>query len=361
MYSLIELAGKGIPSLLDNIVDLKRWETKREGIVNTWLETLGGIPPLTETMMEVVALVDQIDHYLVKVRYSTVFDDRIPANLLIPKSGRTPILKTKEEAKRFLFSDSFPQTSSFPAVLALHPTVEMGKDAICLESGTENRQYGLELVKKGYVVLAPDSITAGERVSHGEQPFHTASFYKKHPEWSAVGKMIADHRQGISLLESFSFVDRSRIGVIGHSLGGYNAFFLAGVDTRIKAVVCSCGFSTLTKDPERHRWGRREWFTHIPLLSDYIKRGVIPFEFHEILALTAPTPLFIWMGQNDQIFPHWQPAAQGLVEVHSLYDWLNEREKYTSFIGHSGHDFPPEIRGLAYSFLDHWLYAGTEK
>ena len=94
------------------------------------------------------------------------------------------------------------------------------------------------------------------------------------------------------------------------------------------------------QDPEQHRWGKREWFSHIPKISDYINEGIVPFEFTEIAALVAPTPLFMWMGQNDHIFPHWEPAAKGLVELNSLYEWMEKGERFTSLIGNSGHDFP---------------------
>lgn len=358
MYSLSSLAAKGIPPLLEKVGSRDDWDRKRESILRTWLDCIGGLPQLVDARMTFDSWTAKMDHYLIRIRYSSVYDDWVPANLLVPKLGGVH-LTNDEELQELLYSGRGISGKSLPAVLALHPTSEAGKDDISLSTGRENRQYGLELVKRGYVVLAPDAITAGERILADDKPFHTASFYQKHPEWSAVGKMIIDHKQGISLLETFKLVNPARIGVIGHSLGGYNAYFLAGIDKRIKAVVCSCGFSPLADDPETHRWGKREWFSHIPRLSDYINEGKTPFEFNEIAALAFPTPVFFWMGQNDRIFPHWKPAAEGLADLHSLYEWFGEDEKYTSLIGKAGHDFPPEIRMLAYSFLDRWLSAET--
>lgn len=354
MYSLKSLASDGLPPLLENIQSHEEWNLKKETILQSWLDCIGGLPPLVEPTMEIVSWRNHDDHLLIRIRYLTVFDDVVPANLLIPKRENYHFEK-EAEVTEFLYG--IAEGNQYPAVLALHPTSEAGKDEICLPTGRENRQYGLELVKRGFVVLAPDTITAGERIAHDGKPFHTASFYERHPDWSAVAKMIMDHRQGISLLESLGLVDAERIGAIGHSLGGYNAYFLAGVDSRLKAAVCSCGFSPFAADPELHRWGRREWFSHIPKLSDYIDEGKVPFEFHEIAALAAPVPVFYWMGQNDAIFPHWKPAAEGLAELGSLYRWLGEEAKFSSFIGNGGHDFPPDIREMAYAFLEHWLSA----
>ncbi|OCA83223.1 dipeptidyl aminopeptidase [Bacillus sp. FJAT-27225] len=357
LYSLTEMASSGIPPLLRNISSPEEWNRKRESILKGWLDCIGGIPPLVQPELQIISWSGFESHLLIKIRYSTVYEDWVPANLLVPMQGKKVECKTPEDVRRLLDSGGGEGRTRYPAVLALHPTSEGGKDDISLPTGRENRMYGLELVKRGYIVLAPDIITAGERILPTRKPFHTAAFYKQHPGWSAVAKMISDHRQGVSLLETIKLADSGKIGAIGHSLGGYNAYFLAGLDSRIKAVACSCGFSTFAGDPETHRWGKREWFSHIPKLSDYIQAGKVPFEFHEIAALAAPTPMFFWMGQSDRIFPHWQPAAEGLAELNALYEWLGAGGNWASLIGNSGHDFPPEIRELTYSFLDRWLYA----
>ncbi|MFJ5768975.1 dienelactone hydrolase family protein [Psychrobacillus sp. NPDC093180] len=352
MYSLKALLQDGAPPLLHNVNDRDDWKIKKANLLKVWMECIGGIPSLVKTSFKINSWEIHTDYYLIKICYSTVYEDTVPANLLVPKFLDEADLVTENDVLHLLYS---PSCKRFPSVIALHPTSDNGKEDISTVMGRENRRYGLELVKRGYVVLAPDTITAGERILPNEKAFQTTSFYKSYPKWSAVAKMLVDHQQGISLLEELSIVDGSRIGAIGHSLGGYNSFFLAGIDKRVKAVVCSCGLSLFTQDPEKHRWGSREWFSHIPKISDYIDEGVVPFEFTEIAALVAPTPFFLWMGQNDHIFPHWKPAATGLFELNSLYEWMGEGERFRSLIGNSGHDFPVEIRQLAYSFLDKWL------
>ena len=352
MYTIKDIEKNGAPPLLQNVNHIDEWHEKRSNIHRNWLNCISGLPPLVKPEMKINSWENYTDYYLIHICYATVYEDWVTANLLVPKVQQVEDLTSKSDVLQLLNSTS---RKKFRAVIALHPTSDNGKKDICTTAGRKNRQYGLELVKRGYVVLAPDTITAGERVSPNEKPFQTASFYKNNPEWSAVAKMIIDHQQGISLLEELCIVDSSKIGVIGHSLGGYNSFFLAGVDRRVKAVVCSCGFSTFAQDPEVHRWGKREWFSHVPKISEYINEGIVPFEFTEIAALVAPTPLFMWMGQNDPIFPHWEPAAKGVAELNTLYEWMGKGESFTSLIGNSGHDFPPDIRQLAYTFLDNWL------
>ena len=223
--------------------------------------------------------------------YESPDGDSIPAYLLIP-SGK-------------------PAVGGFPAALALHPTTENGKDDVCLTSGRANRRYGLELVRRGFAVLAGLHHVRRPNLSR-EAPFQTAPFYQRHPDWTAVGKMLSDHMAGVDVLSSLPQVNPHRIGVIGHSLGGYNGWFLAGIDRRIKAVVSSCGFTMFRGDPEPNRWGLREWFSHIPSITDSLSSGSLPFEWHEIAALAAPVPMLMWCGTQDPIFPNWREIATGL-------------------------------------------------
>jgi predicted dienelactone hydrolase len=61
---------------------------------------------------------------------------------------------------------------------------------------------------------------------------------------SATMKGIWNHMRALDVLTMLPEVDSERFAVIGHSLGGHNALFLAAFDTRIKAVVSSCGFNS---------------------------------------------------------------------------------------------------------------------
>ena len=338
-YLLRELNERGIPKLLAGIKNVEQWKDKKETIKNKWKEYIGEIPHTVPVKYEIVSEVKEIDHIRQHIVYDTVYNDKVTAYLLIPDFA----------------TEKFNKGRRLPAVLALHPTNKTGKEDVATSKGRTNRTYGLELVSRGYIVLAPDTLAAGERVYSGYQSFHNEPFYEEYPEWSAVAKNIVDHMQGVDVLQSLDFVDSEAIGAIGHSFGGYNAYVLATVDDRVKALVCSCGFCTFTGDFRPHQWGWRNWYTHLPKITDLISNGEIPFEFHEIAALVAPTPFFNWSGQNDVIFPHWKSIGEALQDLYQLYDWLGVSDRFFSLIGASGHDFPPDIRKLGYNFLDTWL------
>lgn len=339
-YVLSQLNREGIPPLLDGIGSAEEWTRKLEGIRRDWLDYIGELPERPPANPRILSRSEQSGHTRLHISYDSAYGDTITAYLLLPDASLFPR----------------PAGAGYPAVMALHPTVETGKDDIATALGRPNRRYALELVQRGYVVLAPDSITAGERIYPDHPAFHSGPFYERHPEWSTVAKNALDHMQGIDVLCSLDEVDPEAIGAIGHSFGGYNSYFLAGLDDRIKAIVSSCGFSPFTGDPSPDHWGYRSYpYTHIPKVSADLLEDRVPFEFHEIAALCAPTPFFNYAGEQDHIFPHWRPIGEGFLELAKLYRLLGMEERFRSYIGTGGHDFPEEIRGLAYSFLDRWL------
>lgn len=261
----------------------------------------------------------------------------IPAHLLVPDSAAS--------------SAGAPA----PAVIACHPTHPDGKHAITTAAGEGRRPYGLELARRGYVVIAPDCLSAGERVYDGHKAYRTAPFYREYPESTIVARNISDHQSALNTLCELPFVDADRIGAIGHSLGGYNAYFLAGLDDRVQAVVSSCGFSPFRHDPRPERWGQRDWYTHLPAITDERARGQVPFDFGQIAALVAPRPFFNYFGQTDAIFPHWQAIGEALQSVRQLYDSIGHERRFEMLMGGGPHDFPTQVRDLSYRFLDYWL------
>lgn len=122
-----------------------------------------------------------------------------------------------------------------PAILALHGTGAEGKKIIDGAAGIKNRAYAKELAERGgYVVIAPDYPSMGELGNYD---------FAKDRYNSGTMKGIYNHISCIDLLQSLPYVDKKRIGVIGHSLGGHNALFVAAFDPRIKVVVSSCGWT----------------------------------------------------------------------------------------------------------------------
>ena len=137
-----------------------------------------------------------------------------------------------------------------------------------------------------------------------------------------------------------------------HRIGGYSAVFLAGLDPRVTVTVSSCGSSMWAGDPTPGRWYRGQPFIHLPRLGADHDAGVAAFEWHEITALVAPRPLFVFATTNDHCFPHHEPIAAGLNEVGRLYTALGHQERFSFLLGNGPHAFPRHVREAAYAFLE---------
>lgn len=311
------------------------WETRRRDILARTLDVMGeppaANPPLDARIESRTAVAG---YERLKVSYTSVEGERIPAWLLMP-----------------------PGAGPFPAVLALHETDVAGKDSVVGLAGRPYTQYGAELAARGFVVLAPDSITAGERVLPGAGPYVTAPFDRAHPRWSAMGKMLADHRRGIDYLLSLPGVDPKRIAAIGHSLGGYNTYFLAAFDQRVRAGVVSCGFTPLGQGTRPFAWARESWFVHFSRLAPYLRAGIAPFDFHEVMALAAPRPLFNYSAAKDSIFPDADAIRAAGAQVGSVYRVLGADARFVFRMGDGPHDFPEAVRREAYEWLTRELNA----
>lgn len=287
------------------------------------------VPPLEPEVHEEV----RCDGYIRKlVSYAVEQDERVRAYLLIPDGV------------------SFPA----PTMLCLHPTIAEGKMEPVGLAGSPDKAYAHHLAQRGYLTLAPDHLAAGERVSPGLEPYDTSAFYRKHPGWSAVGKGIWDAARALDFLLTLGEVDRKRIGVIGHSLGGHSSIFAAAFDGRIRACVSNCGLTTFADNPRRTEWCRDRWYVYLPALRPLFLAGLSgPFDMHEMVSLLAPRAFLNISSLTDSSTPLSARALQELaVRVRGLYDLLSAADRFAVFFHDFGHAFPAESRALAYAWLD---------
>lgn len=309
------------------------WEAQRKQIAVTIQQILGSPTDLKPPAIEAQELgSEDLGSYTrrhIKIRCEA--DDWIPAYLLVPKklsSGRSP------------------------AMICLHQTVPQGKEEPCGIKGDPELAFALELVKRGYVCLAPDVIGFGERIAPGKQPYdNSLAFYRKHPNWSFFGKMIWDVGRMIDYLETLPFVDAKRIGSIGHSHGAYGTLFATAFEPRISAAVASCGFTTFRSDPNPERWSHLTAL--LPQLGSYLPDVAgIPFDWQHVLALTAPRSLYIWYTTGDSIFPKTDNLESLLQDVRGVYQLCAKSNGLAWASSDGPHKFPAAQREAAYRWLD---------
>lgn len=298
LVPLAPLLGDADPA---NRVRLREgWEAKRQQVASSIQGILGAPTDLKAPPLEVQELASEdMDGYTRRrIRIRCESDDWIPAYLLVPKQ--------------------LP-AASVPAMICLHQTVAQGKEEPCGIKGDPELAFAVELVKRGFVCLAPDVIGFGERIAPGKQPYdHSLAFYRRHPGWSFFGKMIWDVGRMIDYLETLPFVDARRIGSIGHSHGAYGTLFATAFEPRIAAAVASCGFTTFRSDPNPERWSHLTAL--LPQLGFYLPDvASIPFDWQHVLALAAPRKLYVWYTTKDSIFPRTENLDGLLKDVQGIY------------------------------------------
>jgi hypothetical protein len=305
----------------------RQWLQRRAEIVRGMQRVMGPLPGAEKRCaleMRVQEEMDAGSHVRRLITYSSEPGSRVLAYLLVPKEA----LKRGSKPAR--------------AALCLHPTDDRVGHRVVVEAGFRaNRQYAAELAERGWVSLAPAYPLLAQY-----QPDLQALGYQ-----SGTMKAVWDNIRGLDLLEGLPYVRKAGFAAIGHSLGGHNSLYTAVFDARIQAVVSSCGFDSYL---DYMGGDIRGWTStrYMPKLLEYRDRlDEIPFDFHEILGAIAPRGCFVSAPLRDDNF-RWQSVervCRAARQVYRLY------EKESNLVVHhpdAGHDFPDEIRALAYEAME---------
>jgi hypothetical protein len=313
--------------------DCAGWERRRAPFARALRAILGTLPsakpPINAQLLEESETPAWVQR---KVSYAGEPGETITAYLFIPR----------KRAKRA------------PAMICLHQTVRPGKREASGLEGDASLAFAPQLAERGYVTLAPDAICFGERYHAGEPYKHygdAVPFYETHPDASIMGKMAYDVGRAIDYLQTLSFVDPARIGSIGHSHGAYGTIFAMLVEPRLRVGIESCGFTSFRTDPGFDRWYRRTAL--LPALGFFERRVQdTPLDFHQILALIAPRPLFVSGALKDAIFPGTENLPWIVDQVRSVYALYGQPDNFEAYLFDGEHHFTPEAQRRAFAFLD---------
>jgi dienelactone hydrolase len=248
--------------------------------------------------------------------------------------------------RAFLFLPSVAAPGKLPAVLCLHQTIKIGKEEPAGLGGNPNLHYALHLAQRGYITLAPDYPSFGER---------EYDFAAKHGYVSGTMKAIWDNMRAIDLLESLEQVDAQRIGCIGHSLGGHNTMFTAVFDTRIKVLVSNCGFTRFHKyyEGKLAGWTSARYMPRIASIYDN-NPDKVPFDFTEIVASFAPRAFLASSPVRDSNF-EVSGVRDTIAAARPIFELYGKPDNLQANYPDSEHDFPADAREVAYSLLDKHL------
>ncbi len=251
--------------------------------------------------------------------------------------------------------EKFQDNGQSSAILAIHGTIYLGKDA-ALGAPGGRRAYALELAKKGYIALAPDLYGFGATIKNTTQKELVDNLMKKYPNWSYRGMKILSLIRAVDMLEQLPFVKKGSYGSIGNSLGGGMALYHAAFDTRIKVSVPSTGVSPANTNvfrllnsgitsEEPERWKK------------IAKDGKPPYDIHEVIALCAPRCMLFLDDYNDPYNPDVMAGFQHVYQAMQVYQLLGTPGHISMLIHGDGHDTVDDVREFAYKWFDRYLLA----
>lgn len=319
-------------------------------------------PPLKLDTLEKVELEGGI-------RYKIVFTVELPDSVFDTPEDRIPA---------YLFVPDHEVGQKLPAILAIHQdgaSREVGKSEVAGLAGDEDQDFGLELFKRGYVVICPDRYYHAERRRIPGADTATTDWDRNDvmlSHWNGQlvlngrtpnGKEVYDMERTVDVLCSYPFVDTSRIGAIGHSGGGFVMVFHMFMDDRIKVGVSSCGFFEVLNYYNEHGPKKRGMDNALSGLTGIGKSA-------DFLAFIAPRPVLLTRGSyewggyyNDNKWRDFSIAhVEEMKEIERYarlaYDSLSASDhlKTIYFDENKGlHSFPPGVKKEVYQWIDQEL------
>ena len=211
----------------------------------------------------------------------------------------------------------------------------------------------LNLVKKGFIVLAIDPVGQGERLQYydsakGASTIGSSTKEHSYPsvQVALIGESIAryfiwDGIRGIDYLVSREEVDPERIGVHGLSGGGTQTAYIEALDDRVAAAAPACYITSYRRLMESigAQDGEQNFYHGI-------LQGIDHADFIEA---RAPKPTLIIANTRD--FFSIQGARETYVEVKKVYDIYGKQENLEKVESDYGHGYTNKNREAMYAFF----------
>jgi len=203
----------------------------------------------------------------------------------------------------------------FPIVLALHGHGAFGHDSIAgiddsperaQDIRNQNNDYGRQLAREGYLVVAPCFTPFGRRLDEGYRNSRTDPCNSTFVRLMLLGQTLMganlrDAKWALSYAQARDDVRRDRIGCVGLSYGGRMTMLTAALDERIQVAVISGALNVMQERIE----GRNGCGAQV--IPGLLEIGDTP----EIGSLIAPRPCIWEVGSKDTLIkPDWADVAK---------------------------------------------------
>lgn len=213
------------------------------------------------------------------------------------------------------------------------------------------RFIGDELAKRGYVVIAIDSPSWGDRgpMVYEQQQALASNYFNLGR--SLAGEVAYEDMRTVDFIASLKSVDSQRIGVLGFSMGGFRAWQLAALSDKVAATAVISWFGTynglMTPGNNVLRGQSAFYMLHpgMPAKMD------IP----DIASLAAPKPMLIFSGGQDKLFPA-NAVNDAFAKAHRVWSSQNADDRLVTKTWPAlGHVFYQQQQNEVFPWLDKWL------
>ena len=318
----------------DTVKSPEEWLIRKNEIKDTWMGLMGIWPPVIKGQkFEVFETTEKDTYTQYKVRFFWTPVEQTEGYLLIPrKKGKKPAVIT-------VFYE--PETA-----------VGMGKKP--------NRDYALQLTKRGFVTLSLG--TTQSSLDKTYSIYFPGIKYSTIQPISVLAYAAANAWQVLSTIDD---VDSTRIGIVGHSFGGKWAMFASCLYDKFACAAWSDPGIVFdeTKGSGVNYW--EPWYLGYyppPWENTWRKSGMVEgakglypyliennYNLHELHALMAPRPFLVSGGSSDPI-ERWIPLNH-TIAVNRLLGYKN-RVAMTNRLKHEPN---PDSNEAIYSFFEAYL------
>jgi dienelactone hydrolase len=313
-----------------NLASVEDWKSRQDQVKAILSRIVGPFPARTPLNARTIGTVNEKGFRIEKIVFESTPNFYVTACIFIPDGL---------------------QEGRGPAILNL-----IGHTDIAFRAPSY-QQLILNLVKKGFVVLAVDPIGQGERLQYFDSAAKRSVVGGPTTEHSYFGKQCLlsgssaaryftwDAIRAIDYLASRPEVDASRIGVTGISGGGTQTSYVAAIDDRVLAAAPACyicGFHRLfesigPQDAEQN-------------FNGGVASGIDHADFLEV---RAPKPTLVVATTRD--FFSIQGARETVNEARRAFDALGGKDHLDMVEDDHGHGYTAKNRQAIYAFFQKYL------
>ena len=301
------------------------WVKRQNQIKKVLSEVIGEFPEKNPLNAKITGISEQDDYKVEKVIFESRPNFYVTAALFIPK-------KIKGKAPAIIFASGHYN------------------DAF---RGHTYQRSCINLVKKGFVVLAFDPLGQGERLQYYSKaegksliggPTTEHTYMGLQP--LLIGKSLTnyfvwDGIRAVDYLISRKEVDPERIGITGHSGGGTQTTFIAAFDERIYAAAPMCFVTSMRRLFESI--GPQDSEQHI---SNGLANGI---DFADLLEVRIPKPALHLTTTRD--FFSIQGAMETADEVEKAYEIFGVEDNFKRVEDDARHAVTPNNRYESHLFF----------